>query len=59
MARETTYFVQAFNTGKGGNLKADALSPANRRMARFERRSTGAEQTWRRCLFIHRRSRDG
>ena len=24
MARETTYFVQAFNAGKGGNLKADA-----------------------------------
>lgn len=24
MARETTYFVQAFNGGKGGNLKADA-----------------------------------
>jgi hypothetical protein len=24
MARETTYFVQAFNPGKGGNLKADS-----------------------------------
>ena len=24
MARETTYFVQAFNAGKGGNLKPDA-----------------------------------
>jgi hypothetical protein len=24
MARETSYFVQAFNAGKGGNLKADA-----------------------------------
>jgi hypothetical protein len=24
MVRETTYFVQAFNAGKGGNLKADA-----------------------------------
>ena len=24
MARETIYFVQAFNTGRGGNLKADA-----------------------------------
>jgi hypothetical protein len=24
MARETTYFVQAFDAGKGGNLKADA-----------------------------------
>jgi len=23
MARETSYFVQAFNAGKGGNLKAD------------------------------------
>jgi hypothetical protein len=23
MTRETTYFVQAFNAGKGGNLKAD------------------------------------
>ena len=24
MVRETTYFVQAFNAGKAGNLKADA-----------------------------------
>jgi hypothetical protein len=24
MARETAYFVQAFNVGKGGNLRADA-----------------------------------
>jgi hypothetical protein len=24
MARETSYFVQSFNTGKGANLKADA-----------------------------------
>jgi hypothetical protein len=24
MGRETTYFVQAFNAGKGGNLKPDA-----------------------------------
>jgi hypothetical protein len=24
MARETTYVVQAFNAGKGGNLKPDA-----------------------------------
>ena len=24
MARETLYFVQAFNPGRGGNLKADA-----------------------------------
>ena len=24
MVRETSYFVQAFNTGKGGELKADA-----------------------------------
>jgi hypothetical protein len=24
MARETVYLVQAFNAGKGGNLKADA-----------------------------------
>ena len=24
MVRETSYFVQAFNAGKGGNLKADA-----------------------------------
>ena len=24
MARETSYFVQSFNAGKGGNLKADA-----------------------------------
>jgi hypothetical protein len=24
MARETTYFVQAFNAGRGGNLKGDA-----------------------------------
>ena len=23
MARETSYFVQAFNAGRGGNLKAD------------------------------------
>ena len=23
MARETSYFVQSFNPGKGGNLKAD------------------------------------
>jgi hypothetical protein len=24
MARETSYFVQAFSAGKGGNLKADS-----------------------------------
>ena len=24
MTRETSYFVQSFNVGKGGNLKADA-----------------------------------
>ena len=24
MTRETNYFVQSFNAGKGGNLKADA-----------------------------------
>ena len=24
MVRETTYVVQAFNAGKGGNLKADS-----------------------------------
>ena len=24
MARETSYFVQSFNAGKGGNLKSDA-----------------------------------
>jgi len=24
MARETIYFVQSFNAGRGGNLKADA-----------------------------------
>jgi hypothetical protein len=24
MARETSYFVQSFNAGKGGNLKPDA-----------------------------------
>ena len=24
MARETNYFVQSFNAGQGGNLKADA-----------------------------------
>jgi hypothetical protein len=24
MSRETSYFVQSFNAGKGGNLKADA-----------------------------------
>src|SRR5258706_16255744 len=27
MARETSYFVQSFNAGKGGNLKADAPIP--------------------------------
>jgi hypothetical protein len=26
MARETSYFVQAFIAGRGGNLKADTLS---------------------------------
>jgi hypothetical protein len=25
MARETAYFVQAFNAGKGGHLKPDSL----------------------------------
>jgi hypothetical protein len=29
MARETSYFVQSFNAGKGGNLKADAPIPAS------------------------------
>jgi hypothetical protein len=27
MARETSYFVQSFNAGKSGNLKADAIIP--------------------------------
>jgi hypothetical protein len=38
MARQTSYFVQSFNPGKGGNLKADApiackSEPGSLRMA--------------------------
>ncbi len=38
MVRETTYFVQAFNAGKGGNLKADAPIACKSSPARFEPR---------------------
>jgi hypothetical protein len=40
MARETTYFVQAFNPGKGGNLKGDvpiACKSANGALRTAER----------------------
>ena len=60
MARETSYFVQAFNAGRGGNLKADApiaCKTANGRAS--NRGATGVEQARRRCLLIHRRSGDG
>jgi hypothetical protein len=38
MARQTEYFVQAFNAGKGGHLKPILRSPANRQVALFEPR---------------------
>jgi hypothetical protein len=39
MARQTEYFVQAFNAGKGGHLKPDSpIAPANRQVALFEPR---------------------
>ena len=44
MARETSYFVQAFNAGKGGNLKADApiaCKSAERALRTAERLAPG------------------
>jgi len=52
MARETSYFVQAFNAGKGGNLKADAPIAC--------KSATGALRTAeRRRLLGHWRPRGG
>ncbi len=54
MARETSYFVQAFNAGKGGNLKPDApiaCKTANGAL----RTAASPEQTRCRRLLIHRR----
>jgi len=48
--RETSYFVQSFNAGKGGNLKADAPIACKSATARCERGTTGLEQTRRRRL---------
>ena len=60
MASETSYFVQSFNAGKGGNLKADApIACKSATGAVRTAETTGTEQTRRRCLLIHRRSRDG
>jgi hypothetical protein len=39
MARETSYFVQAFIAGRGGNLKADTPIACKTAPARFGRRS--------------------
>jgi hypothetical protein len=38
MVREASYFVQSFNAGKGGNLKADAPIAGKSALARFEPR---------------------
>jgi hypothetical protein len=37
MARETSYFVLAFNAGRGGNLKADANRRKRRPVLRVRR----------------------
>lgn len=37
MARETSYFVQAFDAGRGGSLKAMLRSSARRKRARVAR----------------------
>jgi hypothetical protein len=39
MARETSYFVQAFDAGRGGNLKAGAPIACKTATARFAPRS--------------------
>jgi len=44
MARETIYFVQSFNAGRGSNLKADAPIPCKSATAAVQRRSD-----WRRA----------
>ena len=60
MARETSYFVQSFNAGKGGNLKADTpIACKSATGAAPNGRTFGVEQTRCRCLLINRRSRDG
>ena len=57
MARETSYFVQAFNAGRGGNLKADApIACKTANGCASHRGAAGLEQAGGRCLFIHRRS---
>ena len=38
MAREISYFVQAFGAGRGGILKADTPIACKTATARFERR---------------------
>ena len=43
MARETSYFVQSFNAGKGGSLKADAPIAC--------KSATGAVRTAERLAF--------
>jgi hypothetical protein len=60
MARETSYYVQSFNAGKGGNLKADAPiackseSGALRTAERLALSKLGVV-----ALLVHRRPRDG
>ena len=59
MVRETSYFVQAFNAGKGGieGRRSDSLQIGNRRSSNGG--ETGTEQTRCRRLLVHWRPRDG
>ncbi len=59
MVRETSYFVQAFNAGKGGieGRRSDSLQIGNRRAANGG--EIGVEQTWCRGVLVNRRSGNG
>ena len=60
MARETSYFVQAFNAGRGGNLKADApIACKTETGALRTAERLALSKLGRRRLLVHRRSRDG
>jgi hypothetical protein len=59
MVRETTHVVQAFNAGKGRKLKAESPIVCQSQGGALRTAETDTEQTRRRCVFVHRRFRDG
>jgi len=59
MARQTSYFVQAFNRAGGGNLKADLPIACKTENGGFEPAERLARASSASLLLAHRRSGDG